>query len=209
MAMQFPMDCWEDKFEITVEAANDKADRGGETLKLPTIPTTKASKKRKKGKWKWKCLCQDNCTEDDIPFELALWCIAKGPCSHSSRGFVLSCAPSEGCSLRKGGKKHKLSFTPRQAMWCNGSGNAVAMTIVPYHLHPQRGGATGRGSAVARTTAIFHLPLAVWRYNYLMAMQFPMSSCLSFAPREGCNTTPRFLSSFLIVAQSFIIVLFF
>ncbi len=68
MAMQFPMDCWEDKFEITVEAANDKADRGGETLKLPTIPTTKASKKRKKGKWKWKCRCEDHVKDDDIPF---------------------------------------------------------------------------------------------------------------------------------------------
>lgn len=67
MAMQFPMDCWEDKFEITVEAANDKADRGGETLKLPTIPTTKASKKHKK-KGRWKCLCQDNVKDDDIPF---------------------------------------------------------------------------------------------------------------------------------------------
>ena len=68
MACQFPMDSWEDKFEITVEAANDKADRGGETLKLPTIPTTKASKKRKKGKWKWKCRCEDFCRDDDIPF---------------------------------------------------------------------------------------------------------------------------------------------
>ncbi len=69
MAMQFPMSSWEDKFEIHVEAANDKADQGGETLKLPTIPTTKASKKHKKNRrWKWKCRCEDFCRDDDIPF---------------------------------------------------------------------------------------------------------------------------------------------
>ncbi len=68
MAMQFPVDCWSDKFELSVEEADSKADRGGETLKLPTIPTTKASKKRKKGKWKWKCRCEDFCQDDDIPF---------------------------------------------------------------------------------------------------------------------------------------------
>lgn len=64
MAMQFPMSSWEDEFELFVEAANDKADRGGETLKFPT----KASKKHKKGRWKWKCRCDDHCADDDIPF---------------------------------------------------------------------------------------------------------------------------------------------
>ena len=68
MAMQFPMDCWEDKFEITVEAANDKADRGGETLKLPTIPTKASEKHKKNRRWKWKCLCEDHSKDDDIPF---------------------------------------------------------------------------------------------------------------------------------------------
>ncbi len=68
MAMQFPMSSWEDEFELCVEAAETKADRGGETLKLPTIPTTQASKKRKKGKWKWKCRCEDHVKDDDIPF---------------------------------------------------------------------------------------------------------------------------------------------
>ena len=66
MACQFPMNCWEDEFELSVEAANDKADRGGETLKLPTIPT-KASKKQKKGR-RWKCRCEDSCNDADIPF---------------------------------------------------------------------------------------------------------------------------------------------
>ncbi len=66
MATQFPMSCWSDEFEITVEAADTKADQGGETLKLPTIPT-KAGKKRKKGR-RWKCRCEDFCQDDDIPF---------------------------------------------------------------------------------------------------------------------------------------------
>ena len=68
MAASFNEDCWNGAFEIHVEEADSKADRGGETLKLPTIPTTKASKKRKKGKWKWKCRCEDFCRDDDIPF---------------------------------------------------------------------------------------------------------------------------------------------
>lgn len=68
MTMQFPMDCWEDKFEITVEAANDKADRGGETLKLPTIPTKSSEKHKKNRRWKWKCRCEDHPKDDDIPF---------------------------------------------------------------------------------------------------------------------------------------------
>lgn len=69
MACQFPMNCWEDEFELSVEAANDKADQGGETLKLPTIPTTKASKKHKKNRrWKWKCRCEDHSKDADIPF---------------------------------------------------------------------------------------------------------------------------------------------
>lgn len=67
MAMQFPVDCWSDEFELFVEAANDKADRGGETLKLPTIPT-KARKKQKKKNRRWKCLCEDHAKDDDIPF---------------------------------------------------------------------------------------------------------------------------------------------
>lgn len=68
IACQFPMDSWEDKFELCVEAANDKADRGGETLKLPTIPTKASEKHKKNRRWKWKCRCEDHAKDDDIPF---------------------------------------------------------------------------------------------------------------------------------------------
>jgi len=64
IACQFPMDSWEDKFELHVEAADNKADQGIEGIKYPT----KASKKHKKGRWKWKCLCEDHCKDDEIPF---------------------------------------------------------------------------------------------------------------------------------------------
>lgn len=67
MATCFREDCWENKFELFVEEADNKADQGGETLKLPTIPT-KARKKHKKKNWRWKCRCEDFCQDDDIPF---------------------------------------------------------------------------------------------------------------------------------------------
>jgi len=66
IACQFPMDSWEDKFELCVEAANDKADRGEEVLKYPG--TEAKGKKSKKKNRRWKCLCEDYCSDDDIPF---------------------------------------------------------------------------------------------------------------------------------------------
>ncbi len=68
MAMQFPVDCWSDKFELSVEEADSKADRGGETLKLPTIPIKASEKHKKNRRWKWKCRCEDHPKDDDIPF---------------------------------------------------------------------------------------------------------------------------------------------
>lgn len=67
MATCFREDSWDDKFELYVEEADSKADQGGETLKLPTIPT-KAGKKQKKKNWRWKCRCNDHSKDADIPF---------------------------------------------------------------------------------------------------------------------------------------------
>lgn len=69
MAASFNEDCWNGAFEIHVEEADSKADRGGEGVKYPE-PEAKGGKKKKKQnrRWKWKCLCQDNCLDDDIPF---------------------------------------------------------------------------------------------------------------------------------------------
>ena len=68
MATCFREDCWDDKFELSVEEADSKADRGGETLKLPTIPTKASEKHKKNRRWKWKCRCEDHPKDDDIPF---------------------------------------------------------------------------------------------------------------------------------------------
>ena len=68
MATCFREDAWDDKFELSVEEADSKADRGGETLKLPTIPTKASEKHKKNRRWKWKCRCEDHPKDDDIPF---------------------------------------------------------------------------------------------------------------------------------------------
>ncbi len=65
MVTQFPMNCWEDKFELYIEAADNKTDRCGEGVKSPS---QSGKKSKKKGRWKWKCLCEDHCKDDDIPF---------------------------------------------------------------------------------------------------------------------------------------------
>ncbi len=69
MATCFREDCWENKFELSVEEADNKADRGGEGVKYPE-PEAKGGKKKKKQnrRWKWKCLCEDHSKDDDIPF---------------------------------------------------------------------------------------------------------------------------------------------
>lgn len=68
MATCFREDSWDDKFELSVEEADSKADRGGETIKLPTIPTKASEKHKKNRRWKWKCRCEDHPKDDDIPF---------------------------------------------------------------------------------------------------------------------------------------------
>lgn len=65
MATCFREDSWDDKFELSVEEADSKADRGGEGVKSPS---QSGKKSKKKGRWKWKCLCEDHCKDDDIPF---------------------------------------------------------------------------------------------------------------------------------------------
>jgi hypothetical protein len=65
MVTQFTLNCWEDKFELYIEAADNKTDRCGEGVKSPSQSDKKS---KKKGRWKWKCLCEDHCKDDDIPF---------------------------------------------------------------------------------------------------------------------------------------------
>lgn len=67
MATCFREDCWENKFELFVEEADNKADQGVEGVKYPE-PEAKGGKKKKNRRWKWKCRCEDHPKDDDIPF---------------------------------------------------------------------------------------------------------------------------------------------